>query len=99
MNRAPTGVLLRGNAEFHAGKKIQMQGRVSEDLFIFLIQEIVQPPINFDTAGQSIGEAYISPRVSLVIEEAWHAIGAGGESESRIDIERYTSDVCICIQR
>ncbi len=47
--RASAWVLLFREAEFHAGHKIQTQGRIPEDLFIFLIQDVIQSPIDLDS--------------------------------------------------
>jgi hypothetical protein len=62
--------VLRGKTELDPREKVEPKRGITQGLFIFLIEQIIQAPIHFHAARQLIGETRVDVHVGFVLEEA-----------------------------
>src|SRR5271156_3195264 len=55
--------------KFDSRHEIQPQRRKAKSLLVFLVQEVIKPPVDFDALGQLVGEACVHQFISVIPEE------------------------------
>src|SRR5271157_3868597 len=78
--------LLRREGELQPGEEIERQCRVAQHFFIFLVQEVVYVPVDFEAADQAVRESAVQNPVALAVKQTLKAEFARIDAVVRLEV-------------
>ena len=87
-----------GEIQPDAGHEVEAVGWVAEDLFVFLIEEIVELAEEFDVVEGANAEAGVGKDVAVVAEQAGQIQRAGEGALVGLEIEDVSARVAVAIE-